>query len=79
MSDKILHRVESDFERKKREMEEKTMKKDEAIKYITEKGFTKRVAGKIYAQAVADLEVDVAAVNNAIKENMNKMFDNEEE
>lgn len=51
------------------------MKKDEAIKFITGKGFTKRVAGKIYMNAVANMDVQEAdictAINDFMQGNMN--------
>lgn len=57
------------------------MKKDEAIKFITGKGFTKRVAGKIYMNAVAKMDVQEADICTAITDfmqgNMNK--ENEQE
>ena len=57
------------------------MKKDEAIKFITGKGYTKRVAGKIYMNAVANMDVQEADICNAITDfmqvNMNK--ENEQE
>ena len=57
------------------------MKKDEAIKFITGKGFTKRVAGKIYMNAVANMDVQEAVICTAItdfmQDNMNK--ENEQE
>lgn len=56
---------------KTNESEEKTMKKPEAIKYITQKGFTKRMAGKIYARAIEDVEVSADTLNDAIKATMN--------
>lgn len=57
------------------------MKKDEAIKFITGKGFTKRVAGKIYMNAVANMVVQEAdictAITDFMQDNMNK--ENEQE
>lgn len=46
------------------------MKKDEAIKYITKKGFTKRVAGKIYMNALANTDVQEADICNTITDFM---------
>lgn len=47
------------------------MKKDEAIKFITGKGFTKRVAGKIYMNAVVNMDVQEADICTAITDFMN--------
>ena len=46
------------------------MKKDEAIKYITKKGFTNRVAGKIYMNALANTDVQEADICNTITDFM---------
>lgn len=58
------------------------MKKDEAIKFITGKGFTKRVAGKIYMNAVANMDVQEAdictAITDFMQDNMNSN-ENEQE
>lgn len=51
---------------KTNESEEKTMKKTEAIKFITDKGFTKRTANKIYSRAVENVEVSADDLNAAI-------------
>ena len=47
------------------------MKKIEAIKYLTGKGFTKRVANKIFAKAVEGVDVPADNINAAIAEYMN--------
>lgn len=55
------------------------MKKDEAIKFITGKGFTKRVAGKIYMNAVANMDVQEADIYTAITDFMQDNMNNENE
>lgn len=55
------------------------MKKNEAIKHIINKGFTKRVAGKIYQRAVENVELDVEAVDNAVKDYMSNQFNEDKE
>lgn len=55
------------------------MKKDEAIKFITGKGFTKRVAGKIYMNAVANTDVQEADICTAIIDFMQGNMNNENE
>lgn len=52
------------------------MKKDEAIKHICGKGFTKRVAGKIYQAAVANVEVDVALIDRETESYIKGKFNN---
>ncbi len=55
------------------------MKKNEAIKHIISKGFTKRVASKIYQRAVENVELDVVDVDNAVKDYMNNQFTEDKE
>lgn len=55
------------------------MKKDEAIKFITGKGFTKRVAGKIYMNAVANMDVQEVDICTAITDFMQGNMNNENE
>lgn len=55
------------------------MKKYEAIKFITGKGFTKRVAGKIYMNAVANMDVQEDDICTAITDFMQDNMNNENE
>lgn len=46
------------------------MKKDEAIKFICDMGFTKRVASKIYNSAMADTDVGESTIKKVIASTM---------